>query len=82
MLVSLVEADWAVSKGHNLKLTYEYADPDRNVHNDGVTRASFLYEFTPIQFLQLRLGYRHYRGIPQSDIQNQKMAFLECHVFL
>lgn len=82
MLASLIEADWAVLRGHNLKLTFEYQDPDRHVQNNGATRASCVYEYTPIQFLQLRAGYRRWKGIPQSDQQNQTLAFLELHVFL
>jgi len=82
MLASLLEADWLVRRGHNVKLSYEYEDPDRSVHNNGETRASALYEFTPIQFLQLRLGYRKYKGIPQNNEQNMSLAFLEMHVFL
>jgi len=82
MLASLLEADWAVHKGHNLKLTYEYLDPEHSVHNNGQTRGSFVYECTPIQFLQLRVGYRRYKGIPQNDVQNQKQAFVELHAFL
>jgi hypothetical protein len=82
MLASLLEADWLVRRGHNVKLTYEYEDPDHSVHNNGQTRASALYEFTPIQFLQLRLGYRRYKGIPQNNEQNMTLAFIEMHVFL
>jgi len=82
MIPALVEADWAVHKGHNLKLTYEYYDPQHNVANNGQTRWSALYELTPIPFLQLRAGFRRNQGIPQAPTQNQTLAFLEAHVFL
>jgi hypothetical protein len=82
LLVSLLEADWALRKGHNLKLTFEYEDPDRHLKNNGETRASLVYEATPVQFLQLRLGYRRFKGIPQSDVQNQSLVFFELHAFL
>lgn len=81
LLASLLELDWGFRKGHNLKLTYEYEDPQRSVRNNAETRASLVYEYTPIQFLQLRAGYRRYMGIPQSNTQNQTLAFLEVHVF-
>ena len=42
-------------------------------------RYSIVYEFTPIPFLQLRAGYRRYRGIPQSDVENQHLSFVELH---
>jgi hypothetical protein len=82
MLASLTEMDWKLRKGHNLKLTYEFEDPEQGVPHNGETRASVLYEFTPFQFLQLRGGYRRYQGIPQSPIQNQTLAFVEMHAFL
>lgn len=81
-LASLLgEADWNFAKGHNLKVTAEYYDPDRRVGEDQQTRWSVLYEFTPIQFLQLRAGFRRYRGIPQNDLQNRRLTFLELHGF-
>jgi hypothetical protein len=82
MLAALGEADWALAKGQNLKVTGEYADPDLSVANDQETRWSFVYEYTPIPFMQLRAGFRRYRGIPQSDLENRRLLFLEVHAFL
>ncbi|MEA3159857.1 MAG: hypothetical protein QOD95_1405, partial [Gammaproteobacteria bacterium] len=65
LAAGLLEGDWRILKGHNLKLTAEYQDPDRSVSNDQQTRYSIVYEYTPLPFLQLRAGYRHYFGIPQ-----------------
>ncbi len=79
LAAGLLEGDWRVHKGHNLKLTAEYSDPDRAVRNNQQTRYSFVYEYTPIPFLQLRAGYRHYFGIPQNNLQNQQLTFLELH---
>jgi hypothetical protein len=78
----LGEADWLIFRGNNLKLTYEFLDPERSVHNNGQTRWSAIYELTPIPFLQLRAGYRRYQGIPQNDLQNQTFGFVELHIFL
>jgi hypothetical protein len=75
----LLEADWRILRGHNLKLTAEYTDPDRSVRNDQQTRWSLVYEYTPIPFLQLRAGYRHYFGIPQSNAENQQLILAELH---
>jgi len=81
-LASLLgEADWKILRGHNLKLTAEYFDPDRTVSEDQQTRWSALYEFTPIPFLQLRAGFRRYHGIPQSNFQNRRLLFFELHGF-
>jgi hypothetical protein len=78
----LGEADWLICRGNNLKLTYEFLDPEREVANNGQTRWSVVYELTPIPFLQARAGFRRYQGIPQSDQQNQTFGFVELHLFL
>lgn len=80
-VAGLLEADWRVRKGHNLKLTAELFDPDRDVAHDNQARWSLLYEYTPIQFLQLRGGVRYYNGIPQNDLQNRRVFFIELHGF-
>ena len=82
MLAALGELNWAMRKGQNLKLTAEYNDPDRSVHENQNTRWSVLYELTPLPFVQLRAGYRYYSGIRQNDFQNRKTMFLEFHAFM
>lgn len=79
LLATLAEADWTVAQGHNVKLVYEWLDPSRDVDEDAQTRTSLLYEWAPLQFLQLRAGLRVYDGIPQIDIQNRRQAFLQLH---
>ena len=82
LVAMLGEADWAIAKGHNLKLTGEYYDPDRAVAENQQTRWSVLYELTPLPFVQLRAGFRRYRGIPQIDLDNRRVVFLELHAFM
>jgi opacity protein-like surface antigen len=82
LVAALGEADWLLRKGHNLKLTAEYFDPDRAVAEDQKTRWSLLYEWTPLPFVQLRAGVRRYRGIPQNDLDNRRLFFLELHGFM
>ena len=79
MLASLLEVDWLVQTGHNLKLTGETYDPDRKVANDNQARYSLVYEYTPMPFLQIRAGYRHYLGIPQNHLENRQLEFVELH---
>jgi hypothetical protein len=79
LAAGLIEADWRIRRGQNLKLTAESYDPDRAVREDQQARYSIVYEFTPIPFLQFRAGYRRYRGIPQSNVENQRLTFLELH---
>jgi hypothetical protein len=81
LLSGLAEMDWNFARGQNLKLTAEYFDPDRAVAADQQTRWSAVYELTPLPFVQLRAGFRRYRGIPQNDLQNRQLAFLELHGF-
>jgi hypothetical protein len=81
LTAALLEANWIVRKGHNLKLTAEWFDPDRDVAEDEQTRWSVVYEYAPIQFLQLRAGARFNDGIPQNDLQNARSYFLELHGF-
>jgi hypothetical protein len=78
---TLVEADWLVAKGNNLKITYEFLDPDRGVSNDGQTRWSAVYEWTPIQFAQIRGGVRYGDGPRQIDLEHTKLYFVEVHGF-
>lgn len=80
-LATLAEVDWTLMQGHNLKLSYEWFEPSRDIDEDEQTRSSLLYEWSPIQFLQLRAGVRLYDGIPQSNTQNRRQAFLQLHGF-
>jgi hypothetical protein len=78
---SLLEANWLVRQGHNLKLTGEHFDPDLQLRHDEQNRYSLSWEYTPFQFLQVRSGLRIYDGIPQNDLQNRRAAFVELHGF-
>jgi len=81
MLATLLEANWLIARGNNLKITSEYLDPNRSVKNNGEMRWSAVYELTPIQFVQLRAGVRYYDGIPQDDAQHTRLYFVELHGF-
>lgn len=81
MVAGLAEVNILVKKGHNLKITYEYFDPDLDVDEDERDRVSIQWEAFPMQFTQLRLGYRLNAGIPQNDLQNTEELFLELHLF-
>ena len=77
--VGLIEANWRIRQGNNLKLTAEYFDADRDVSEDQQNRYSVVYEWTPLQFVQLRVGARFFDGIPQNDLQNRKVFFAQIH---
>ena len=78
-LVGLAEANWTIARGHNLKVTAEYFDPDNDVSHDYQDRFSVVWEYTPFQFLQLRLGVRSSDGIPQNDSQNRRLVFAQIN---
>lgn len=79
MLVGLLEANWLLSKGNNVKLTAEYFEPDEDVDEDEQNRFSVVWEYFAIQFLQVRVGARLYDGVPESDPQNRREYFVQLH---
>ncbi|MDH4049832.1 MAG: hypothetical protein OEW68_16835 [Gammaproteobacteria bacterium] len=76
----LLEANVQLTRGHNIKISYEHFDPDDDVAEDEQNRFSLLWEYFPIQFVQTRLGYRIYDGIPQNPAQNRDQYFAELHL--
>ena len=75
----LLEANWGLRKGQNLKLTAEYFDPDDSVADNEQTRLSLVWEYTPLPFLQLRAGLRNYDDVGEVPFNNQRIAFLQLH---
>jgi len=80
-LAGLLEGNWSIRKGHNLKLSHEYLDPDDDLSEDHQVRNSLVWEYTPMQFFQTRIGLRMYDGVPQVDTQNRDVFFAEIHGF-
>jgi hypothetical protein len=78
---TLVEGNYEAAKGHNLKLTYEYYDPNADVKEDQRERYGAVWEYVPFQFTQFRLGARKSNGIPQNNAQNATELFLQWHAF-
>jgi hypothetical protein len=78
---ALLEADWLIHRGNNLKLTLERYDPDRDVHENTQSRVSLVYELTPIQFVQLRAGVRDYYGPRAIPAERSRLFFIQLHGF-
>lgn len=78
-LAGLIEGNWLFRRGHNLKVTYDYFDPDDGLDEDHQARYSVLWEYSPLQFVQSRVGIRIYDGVPQVDSQNREEFFIELH---
>jgi len=80
-LVSLAEINYQWRQGWNVKLSAEYFDPDRAVAQDQQTRYSLVAEYIPISNIQLRLGLRTQRDIPQKPQRNTQLLFLQSHFY-
>jgi hypothetical protein len=78
-LATLLEANWLIARGNNLKVTQEFLNPNRAVPNGEQTRWSLIYELTPIQFVQMRAGFRWNDGIPQDNSEHQRLYFIQLH---
>ena len=78
---TLLEGNWRFRKGHNLKVGYEYLEPDRDRDEDEQERYSVVWEYNPVQFVQSRVGVRRYNGIPNIAVSNRDEAFAELHVY-
>jgi hypothetical protein len=79
--VSILETNILLSRGHNLKFSYEYHDPDDSISENARERFSLVYEPFVNQFTQFRTGIRDNKGIPQNDASNANEYFLELHLF-
>jgi hypothetical protein len=78
---TLLEGNYRLRKGHNLKVGYEYLEPDRDRDEDEQERYSLVWEYNPIQFVQSRVGLRFYNGIPNIAVSNREEVFAELHVY-
>jgi hypothetical protein len=78
---TLLEGNWRLRKGHNLKFGYEFLEPDRDRDEDQQERYSVVWEYSPLQFVQARAGARRYNGIPNIAVSNRDEVFAELHVY-
>ena len=80
-LIGLVEVNYEVKQGHNVKLTSEYYDPNDDLKEDHRVRHSLIYEYTPISNIQLRFGARDSGAPPQFPEQNEERFFVQTHFY-
>jgi hypothetical protein len=79
--ISLVEGNWLVSPGNNLKVTYEFLDPNTDLGGDKRDRLSLVWEHFPMQYLQFSVGLRS-NDAPDADaFGNRDVAFAHLHFF-
>lgn len=81
-IAALAEIDFLIARGMNLKLSYDFLDPDQEIEENERERYSMVFEPFLVQFTQIRSGVRIYKGIPQDDESNRSEFFLELHLFM
>lgn len=80
-LATLIEGNWRIRKGQNLKVGYEFLDPSSLSGNDEQERYRIAWEFSPFQLYQTRIGFVTYNGVPNLPTSNRTEFFIESHVF-
>ena len=80
-LVSILELNLLVARGQNVKFSYEYHDPSKDIFENANERFSLVYEPFLNQFTQARGGVRENKGIPQNPSANITSYFFELHLF-
>lgn len=78
---TLLEGNWRIRKGHNLKVGYEFLEPNEDRDEDQQERYTLVWEYNPIQFTQARIGVHRYNGIPNIASSNRDELFAELHVY-
>lgn len=74
-LATFVEAGYEVTPGLDLKLGYDFFDPDTDLKSGSVSRYSVGFEFFPVSGVEVRPVYRIVRDDPE-DVKNDEFQFL------
>jgi hypothetical protein len=77
--VGLLEANWLVARGHNLKVTAEVQHFEDELEDR--FRYSLVYEMFPWMFTQLRAGVRKRDSDDPDPRLNTEEGFVQIHVF-
>jgi hypothetical protein len=80
-IATLIEGNWRIRKGHNLKASYEFLDPSDATTEDEQERYRIVWEYSPFQLFQVRAGISRYNGVPGQPLTNRTEIFLESHVY-
>jgi hypothetical protein len=81
LYATLIEGNWRLRKGYNLKAAFEFLDPSDGAADDEQERYSVVLEYSPMQLVQARGGLRVYNGVPQQPLTNRNEVFAELHVY-
>lgn len=77
--VGLLEANYLLTKGHNLKVTLESHQFD-SITEDR-RRLSVVYEYFPMSFTQFRIGLRERDSDDPNALLNSREMFGQMHVY-
>ena len=78
---TLIEGNWRFRKGHNLKASYEFLDPSDLASEDEQERYRIVWEYSPFQLFQTRVGFTSYNGVPGIPTTNRSEVFVEAHIY-
>ena len=75
-----IEGDVLIARGINLKATYGFLDPDRDIAENARTRVRFGVELFPVPFLRIAALYTMLEDIPQATTDRDRLT-IELHGF-
>jgi len=78
--VGFVEGDFLVIRGLNIKTTYGFLDPNRDIGENARVRWRFGAEVFPTQFVQASVFYTLLEDIPQATTDTDRWG-IELHVY-
>ena len=78
-LVTLTEIDYVVTPGLDLKLMYEFNDPDVDLKTGSTSRYTVGFEFFPITGVEVRPLYRIWKE-SQNEVKNNEFLLM-IHFF-
>jgi hypothetical protein len=79
-LVTFVECDYVVTPGLDLKVAFDYFDPDKDLKTGSTSRVSFGFEFFPISGVEVRPIYRIVKDKP-IEMKNDEFDLI-VHFFI
>jgi hypothetical protein len=74
-IVTYIEADYVVTPGFDLKVAYDFYDPDKDLKTGAFSRYSFGFEFFPISGVEVRPLYRILKEDP-TDVKNNQFHLM------
>ncbi len=79
-IVAYGEANYVVTPGVDLKVAYDFYDPDKDFKTGSVSRYSFGFEFFPVSGVEVRPMYRMLVEEPK-NVSNNELHIL-FHIYL